>query len=118
MHDDVQSDLMGEWRHLRNWLVHPDKETEKAYFRDAKLLAKISGNLRPGRPQVKSDMVFPMMGYLNPLHVIVNPDGLSPAIEMGELDPKVLEQASESSKPGMSLLPIWRGFKPPSDQQS
>ena len=117
-HKDVQSDLMGEWRHLRNWLVHPDEKTEKAYFKNAKLLAKISGNLRPGKPEVKSDMVFPMMGYLNSLHVIVNPDGLSPALELAALDPKVKEQASELLEPGMSLLPIWRRFNPPADQQS
>lgn len=65
MHDHVQSDLMGEWRHLRNWLVHPDDKTEKAYFKNANLLAKIPGGLRPGKPEVKSNMVFPMMGYLN-----------------------------------------------------
>ena len=22
-HNDIRSDLMGEWRHLRHWLVHP-----------------------------------------------------------------------------------------------
>ena len=26
-HNDVESDLMGEWRHLRNWIVHPDEKT-------------------------------------------------------------------------------------------
>ena len=117
-HDNVQSDLMGEWRHLRNWLVHPNQKTEKAYFKNARLLAKILGNLRPEKPQVRSDMVFQMMGCLNSLHVIVNPDGLSPGFETVALDPKVLEQASESLEPGMSLLPIWRVFKPPADQQS
>ena len=117
-HDDVQSDLMGEWRRLRNWLVHPVEKTEKAYFENAKLLAKISGNLRPGKPEVKSDMVFPMLGYLNSLHVVVNPDGLSPGLDIGALDPKMEEQVSEQLEPGMSLLPIWRSFNPPADQQS
>ena len=117
-HKDVQSDLMGEWRHLRNWLVHPDEKTEKAYFKNARLLAKISGNLRRGQPEVKSDMVFPMMGYLNSLHVIVNPDGLSPALEITALDPNMERQISELSEPDMSLLPIWRGFNPPADQES
>ena len=105
-HDEIISELMGEWRHLRNWLVHPDKRTEKAYFKNAKLLAKISGNPRPGKPEVKSDMVFPMMGYLNSLHVIVNPKGLTPGIELTALDPKVMDQASKQLEPGTSLLPI------------
>ena len=116
-HCDVRSNLMGEWRHLRNWLVHPDEKTEKAYFKNAKLLAKISGNLRPGKPEVKSDMVFPMMGCLNSLHVVVNPDGLSPGLDIGPLDPKMEEQVSEQLEPGMSILPIWRSFIPPGDQQ-
>ena len=117
-HKDVQSDLMGEWRHLRNWLVHPDEKTEKAYFKNAKLLAKISGNLKRGQPEVKSDMVFPMMGYLNSLHVIVNPEGLSPALKITALDPKAKKQISESLEPDMSLLPIWRSFNPLADQES
>ena len=64
-HADVKSDLMGEWRHLRNWLVHPDEKTEEAYFKNADLLAKIPRSPRPGRPEVKSNMVMFMMGYLN-----------------------------------------------------
>ena len=33
---DVRSDFMGEWRHLRNWLVHPTTTTERDYFANAK----------------------------------------------------------------------------------
>ena len=116
-HDDVKSDLMGEWRHLRHWLVHPSKENEQTYFKNANMLTKIPGGLRPGNPEVKADMVFPMMGYLNSLHVIVNPNGLSPAFEITALDPKIAEQASELSGPGMTVLPIWRGFNPAGEQR-
>ena len=108
---------MGEWRHLRNWIVHPDEKTEEAYFKNAKLLAKISADPRPGNPEVTSDMVFPMMGYPNSLHVIVNPDGLSPALQITALDPKLKKQISEQLEPGMSLLPVWRRFNPPAGQQ-
>ena len=111
-HNDVQSDLMGEWRHLRNWLVHPDEKTENAYFKNAKLLANLPGHLRPGEPRVTSDMVFPMMGYLNSMHVIVNPDGLSPGLAKTPLDPKMKEEVAKSVEPGMSVLPIWRSFAP------
>ncbi len=113
-HEDVASDLMGEWRHLRNLLVHPSKNNEQTYFRNAKKLAKIQGGLRPGNFEVKAYMVFPMMGYLNSLHVIVNPNSLSPAIEIAELDPKIAEQvAIDASGSGMSVMPVWRGFRPP-----
>ena len=116
-HNDVKSDLMGEWRHLRNWLVHPSNENEQTYFKNAEMLAKIHGGLRPGNPVVKADMVFPMMGYLNSLHVIVNPSRLPPAFEITAQDPKIAEQVSELSGPGMTVLPIWRGFNPPGEQQ-
>ena len=62
-------------------------------------------------------MVFPMMGYLNSLHVIVNPDGLSPALQITALDPKLKKQISEQLEPGMSPLPVWRRFNPPAGQQ-
>ena len=112
--DDVKSDLMGEWRHLRNWLVHPVEDTEQAYFKNAKILAGVAGDLRPGNPEVKADMVFPMMGYLNSLHVTVNPNRLSPALEITDLDPKIAEQISkDTSESGMTEMPLWRRFSPP-----
>ena len=49
-HKHVRSDLMGEWRHLRNWLVHPNDDTETKYFESADLLAKIPGGPQPGEP--------------------------------------------------------------------
>ena len=116
-HADVKSDVMGEWRHLRNWLVHPDKKTEEAYFKNADLLAKIPGSPRPGSPEIGSGMVTFMMGYLNCLHAVVNPDGLPPGIELGALDRRTEEQLSAQAEPGQILQPIWRGFGPPADSQ-
>ena len=116
-HTDVKSDVMGEWRHLRNWLVHPDEKTEEAYFKTADLLAKIPGSSRPGRPEVKSDMVMFMMGYLNCLHAVVNPDGLPPGLELSAVDPSIKEQLSAQAEPGYILQPIWKGFGPPADSQ-
>ena len=113
-HDDVRSDLMGEWRHLRNWLVHPNKETESTYFKNANLLAKIPGSPTAGNvSEIKSDMVLPMMGYLNHLRAIVNPNGLSPAMEIVPLNAELAERVSRQTEPGVALLPIWHGFKLP-----
>ena len=118
-HDDVRSDLMGEWRHLRNWLIHPDKQTERAYFKNARMLAVVLGDLRPGHPEMKADKVFPLMGYLNSLRVIVNPKCLDPAMEITDLDPKIAEQISmERIDSGMKVVPIWRRFRPSENQQS
>lgn len=116
--DDVRSDLMGEWRHLRNWLVHPDEDTEKAYFRNAQLLAKIEAGLKPGSPEMSADMIFPMMGYLNSLHVVVNPQGASPALEITDMDSATAEQfARKRSEGGFTEVPLWRGkFNPPASK--
>ena len=116
-HSDVRSDLMGEWRHLRNWLVHPDQKTEQAYFENAKTLAMILSDLRPGHPEMKAHMVFPLIGYLNSLSVVVNPKCLDPAIEIGNLDPKIAEQISmEHVDASMTIVPLWRRFRHPADQ--
>ena len=117
-HDDVKSDLMNEWRHLRHWLIHPDKKAEQAYFKNASILAKILGGPRPGHPEVKANFVFPLMGYLNSLHVIVNPDGLDPGLEMTDLDPTISEQISkDAAESGKAVMPIWKRFNPSTKQQ-
>ena len=116
---NVQCDLMGEWRHLRNWLVHPDEKTERAYFKSANMLAAVLTGLQPGNPEVKSDMVFPLVGYLNSLHVIVNPAQLSPALEVTDIDPALAEQMSKGLEAsGLVGVPIWRRFQPSEDQTS
>ena len=118
-HNDVRSDLIGEWRYLRNWLVHPDDHTEQAYFENSKILAVILGDLRPGHPEMKADMVFPLMGYLNSLHVIVNPESLDPAMEITDLDPKLAQQISlEHTDSGMTVVPVWRRFRPAGNPRS
>ena len=117
-HADVKCDLMGEWRHLRNWLVHPDEKTEHAYFKNADLLAKIPASPRPGRPEISSGMVVFMMGYLNSLHAVVNPDGLDPDIELSAIDAATEEQLAAQAEPGYVVESIWKGFGPPAEPGS
>ena len=75
--DDVKSDLFGDWRRLRNWLVHKDGDAEKQYF-DA--LGGLAGHLgsRRGEPEVTTPEVFKLMELLSSLVVIVNPDNVEP----------------------------------------
>ena len=42
----VVADLMGEWRRLRNWLVHRTETTEQNFFENAKTLARLLGTQR------------------------------------------------------------------------
>ena len=108
---DVQSDLMGEWHHLRNWLIHPVDDTEREYFKNAKMLVKVLGDLRPGNPEAKARMVFPLMGYLNSLQVIVNPDGLEPGIELSSLDEAVNDCATHCAAGIKEALITWCGLE-------
>ena len=117
--NDVGSDLMGEWRYLRNWLVHPEEKTRAAYFENADMLARVLESLQEGNPEVTARNVFPLMGYLNSLHVIVNPNGLDPALMVTDLDSKIAEQISnDASESSVTTVPIWRRFKPPDHRQA
>ena len=112
-HNDVQSELMGEWRYLRRWLVHPHEDTERDYFKNANMLAVVLHDLRPGYPEMKADWVFPLMGYLNSLNVIVNPRKLDPCFEVTAAPSQMTEyMALEQMGSGTVVAPLWRRFTP------
>ncbi len=70
--EDVQSNLMGDWRRLRNWLVHKDGDAEKQYFDAGEGLARHLGSRR-GEPEISTSEVFKLIEQLRSLVVIVNP---------------------------------------------
>lgn len=111
-HSDVKCDLMGEWRHLRNWIVHPDKKTEDAYFKSADLLARIPSCPQPQRPRITSGMLICMVGYLNTLHAVVNPEGLDPSMELTAVDAVLQEQLAQQAAPGYAVESLWKSFAP------
>ena len=71
----IAADLMGDWRHLRNWLVHRTKTTENDFFKKAKMLTQVL-NLQPGDPGVTANGVATLMQHLNHMRVDVNPRSL------------------------------------------
>ena len=112
-HNDVKSELMGEWRYLRHWLVHPHGDTERDYFKNANMLAVVLPSLQPGHPEMKADWVFPLVGCLNSLDLTVNPGGLDPAFEITEAPRQMIEQiALEQQGSGTVVAPLWRRFTP------
>ena len=112
-HKTVKSDLMGEWRHLRNWLIHPSDDSEQAYFDNADRLAKIPDQPQRGTAVVSSKMVEPMMGYLNSLHIILNPNGLTPLVGIDLMSSEETEQISRLLASDRFLALLHRQFKPP-----
>ena len=75
--DDVKSNVMGDWRHLRNWLLHKDSKAEEQYFNAVGGMAGHLGSQR-GEPEVTTAQVFKLMEWLSSLAVIVNPDNVEP----------------------------------------
>ena len=73
--DHITSDLMGDWRHLRNWLVHRTKTAESDFFKKAKMLPQIL-KLQPGDPSLTANEVAALMQHLNHMQVDVNPKSL------------------------------------------
>ena len=42
--EHIEANLMGDWRHLRNWLVHRTKNAERDYFDKAGMLVQLLGS--------------------------------------------------------------------------
>ena len=112
VHDDVKSDLMGEWRHLRNLLVHPSEENGRTFVDNSEILISL-GVLNDETREIDARTGFLMMAHLNTLRVMVNPKGLDPAMELGQIDPETIKQIADSeTEPGMTVKPIWRNPPP------
>ena len=104
--DDVRADLMGEWRLLRNWVVHQTQKAERDFFDGAPELAR-SLNLQAGMPEITGDMVAALMEKLNSLRIDVNPLSQPPAFERVPLPPAVVEairRKAEEQGVGMAVV--------------
>ena len=77
---DVKSDLMGEWRHLRHWVIHTSEDNKSKMFTEAKNLVRVLG-LRQDEPILTPNMVFILMEYLDRMQVYVNPKSLEFGLE-------------------------------------
>lgn len=104
--DDVKADLMGDWRLLRNWVVHQTAKAQQDFFDGAKELAR-SLNLQPGMPTITGDMVVALMERLNSLRIDVNPLSQPPAFVRGPLQSAVVEairREAEEQGVGMAFI--------------
>ena len=77
--NDVESDLMAEWKHLRNYLVHPSEQNQQTHFNNVSLLPKLPNQSDPNSPVATADMMKPLLNCLNSLHIVVNPGNLHPS---------------------------------------
>ncbi len=108
----IEANLMGDWRHLRNWLVHRTKNTERDYFDKAKRLVQMIGS-RPGDPRLTADKVFILMQHLNRMSVEVSPHSVESGLEPVTVDPAIIAEVGKTLEPGTGMvLPVEAGMYP------
>ena len=101
----VTADLMGDWRHLRNWLVHRTRTTESDFFNKAKTLPEIL-NMQPGDPGLSVNRVATLMQHLNHMQVDVNPRSLDFGLEMVPTDASMMAAVARGMKAGEQMAGV------------
>ena len=103
--EHITADLMGDWRHLRNWLVHRTKTTESDFFSKAKTLSQIL-NMQPGDPGLTANGVATLMQHLNHMQVDVNPRSLDFGLERVPVDASIMAALARRMKAGEQVAPF------------
>ena len=110
----VKCDFMGDWRLLRNWIVHQSRDAEQQYFSRAERLSQMLPLQSGAPPEITGDMVFTLMAGLNSLEMDVNPQSRAPAFKKVPIPPEMAEAiARDAEAEGLvvldipSLRPIW-----------
>ena len=108
----IEANLMGDWRHLRNWLIHRTKKAERDYFDNAGKLVQLLGS-QPNEPNLTADKVFILMQHLNQMSVDVNPNLVEFGLETVTLDPRTIAEVAKTLEPGEgTIVPIEAGMYP------
>ena len=103
--NDIRSDLMGELRCLRNWLVHPiaNSEAEAKFFAEAPELQRALG-MKRGDPSLTAAKIAVLTQYLNNMQVDVGVDGAEFAMDTIALTSAMLAGMARKMEPGGGLL--------------
>ena len=98
----VEANLMGEWRRLRNWLIHRTKNAEREYFDNAPMLVRLLGS-QPNDPSLTAEKVFILMQLLNRMRLDVNPNSVEFGLELATLDPGFMAEVASTLEPGEGM---------------
>lgn len=93
--DDVRSQVMHEWRLLRNWLTHRSRLAEDRYFDDAVILPRLVGSKR-GIPEISATAIPLLMDEINVVNINVDP------LNLGMPDHGTSRADRESATPGQT----------------
>ena len=100
--DHITADLMGDWRYLRNWLVHRTKTAESDFFGKAKTLPQIL-NMQPDNPSLTANGVATLMRHLNHMQVDVNPLSLDFGIALEPVDASMIAGLARKMEAGEQM---------------
>lgn len=95
----IKSDLMGDLRYLRNWLVHRNEAAESDFFRKAKTLPRAL-SMQRGDPSLNANAVATLMRHLNHMKVDVNPKSLAFGLTLGSMDASMVAGIARKMKAG------------------
>ena len=103
--NDIRSNLMGELRCLRNWLIHPiaNSDAEAEFFAKAPELQRALG-MKHGDPSLTAAKVAVLMQYLNNIQVDVSSDGAEFAISTEPVSSIMLAGVARNLEPDNCLL--------------
>ena len=103
--NDIRSDLMGELRCLRNWLIHPivDSDAETEFFAKAHVLQHALG-MKRGDPSLTAANVAVLMQYLNNLQVEVSAGGAEFGLQTAPVPTDMLADMARHLEPDHCLL--------------
>ena len=108
----VKADLMGEWRLLRNWIIHRSKDAEDDFFQRAKTLARVLG-LQRGNLSLTANNVMHLVRRLNNMQIEINPHSLEMGLALEPTSPEMIAGVARQLEPGTgSIVPVEAGMAP------
>ncbi len=108
----VKADLMGEWRLLRNWIIHRSKDAEDDFFQKAKTLANVLG-LQRGNLSLTANNVMHLVQRLNNMLIEINPHSLEMGLAFSSVSPEMIASVARTLEPGAgSIVPVEAAMAP------
>ena len=108
----VKADLMGEWRLLRNWIIHRSKDAEDDFFKRAQTLVVALG-LHRGNLSLTASNVLVLVRHLNNMKVEMNPHSLEMGLALESFSPEMIAAVAKTLEPGEgSIVPVQAGMAP------
>lgn len=108
----VKADRMGEWRLLRNWIIHRSKDAEDRFFQKAISLANALG-LQRGNLSLTANNVMHLVRHLNNMQIEINPHSLEMGLTISSISPEMIADVARTIEPGTgSIVPVQAAMAP------